>query len=138
MKKFILDQVLFLVVGFIIVVIIPHICGPIFTLIFETIVILCWGYLCRRVLLLPFDFVVGTTTKIVYFSSQGGKEEYEFFKGNYFSNWKFCYENDQKLILSVPGLDITNSDYITLPAHDKQIEVTYYKFSKILLAWKYR
>ena len=137
MKKFILDQILFLIVGFLLAVIIPHICGPIFTLVLETVVILCWGYLCRRVLLLPLDFVVGTTTKTVYFSSQFGKEEYEFFKGNYFSNWMFCYENGQKLILSVPGADATNFDCIMLPSHDKRIEVTCYKFSRILLAWKY-
>ena len=137
MKKFILDQILFLIVGFLLAVIIPHICGPIFTLVLETVVILCWGYLCRRVLLLPLDFVVGTTTKTVYFSSQFGKEEYEFFKGNYFSNWMFCYENDRKLLLSIPGPDTTNFDCIMLPSHDKRIEVTYYKFSRILLAWKY-
>ena len=137
MKKFILDQVLFLIVGFLLAVIIPHICGPIFTLVLETVVILCWGYLCRRVLLLPLDFVVGTTTKIVSFSSQFGKEEYEFFKGNFFSNWMFCYENGQKLILSVPGADATNFDCIMLPLCDKRIKVTYYKFSHILLSWKY-
>ena len=54
MKKFLIDQVLFLIVGIGIMICIPLLCGPIFTAVFEVVVAISWGYLCRHILLRQF------------------------------------------------------------------------------------
>ena len=75
MKKFLVDQVIFLVIGIAIMILIPTFCGSIFTLIFEIVVTLCWGYLCRRILLLPFDIILGKISETVYFAAQCAIED---------------------------------------------------------------
>lgn len=54
MRKYLVDQLLFLIAWIGIMICIPLLCGPIFTFILETMVAISWGYLCRRILLLPF------------------------------------------------------------------------------------
>ena len=55
MRKYLIDQVLFLIAGIGIMICIPFLCGPIFTFVFEVAVAISWGYLCRRVLLFPLE-----------------------------------------------------------------------------------
>ena len=136
MKKFIIDQSLFLVMGIAIMILIPIFCGPIFTLIFEIVVILCWGYLCRRILLLPFDFILGKVTRTVCFATQCGIEDLEFFKDMYCYEWKFNLGNGQMLRLLVP-IAITKKEAhkIVPPQKDVKLRITYFSLSKILLEW---
>ena len=67
MKKYIIDKLLFLLAGIGIMVAIPYFCGPVFTIIFETITVLSWTGLCWRIIVLPLDFLRGKEIKTVYF-----------------------------------------------------------------------
>jgi len=115
---------------------IPQFCGPIFTLFFEIAVILCWGYLCRRILLIPIDLILGKTSQIVYFSSQCYVEDLEFFKNTHYYVWRFCLKNNQSLTLLVPiGFKKEETTTIAPPAKNARLQITYFRFSKILLEW---
>lgn len=136
MKRFLIDQTLFLVIGLGIFLLIPLFCSSVFTLFFRIVVVLCWGYLCRRILLLPIDFVLGKFSQTVYFSTQCGIEKLEFFKGTYYLVWKFCLEDNQPLRVFVP-IAITKEDIqkILSPPKNVKLKITYYKLSKILVHW---
>ena len=136
MGKFIVDQCLFLVLGIAIIVLIPIICGPIFTLILEIVVILCWGYLCRRILLIPVDLILGKVTRKAYFVAQSGVEDLEFFKNMYCCEWKFNFDNGQTLRLLVPiAITKVEAYKLVLPPKDVIHRITYFSHSKILLEW---
>ena len=136
MKKFLIDQILFMVIGVIIMAIIPFFCGPIFTFIFEILLILCWGYLCRRILWLPIDCILGKVSQTVYFSSQCGVEDLEFIRTTKYCVWKFYFGNDQTLKLLVPmAIKKEGICNVDRPQKDDKLRITYYRFSKILLQW---
>ena len=136
MKKYILDQSIFLVLGIAIMAFIPIICGPFFSLVFEVVAILCWGYLCRRILLLPVDLVLGKGTQTAYFATQSAIEDLEFFKNTYFCEWKFIIEKGQTLRLLVPIAISPKEAYKLVPPQKDVIHrITYFRLSKILLDW---
>lgn len=138
MKKYLIDQSIFLLIGLVILLSIPRFCGPCFAIVLQLMVTLCWGYLCRRILLLPFDFFIGSISRIVYYSSQIGIEEYEFFKNSYCAIWKFHLGKNNNLTLLVPSYS-TESDSLdnSTPKQDRKIEIVYYGLSKILIDWNY-
>ena len=136
MKKYVIDQFLFLVVGIAIIALIPLFCGPIFTFIFEVVVILSWTYLCRRILLLPIDLILGKVTRTVYFAAQCSIEDLEFFKNLHCCEWKFNLENGQTLILLVPtAITLQEVDNLVFPQKNVKHKITYFRLSKILLEW---
>lgn len=136
MKKYIVDKLLFLLTGIGIMIAIPFFCGPIFTIIFETITALSWIGLCWRILVLPLDLLCGKEEKTVYFSRQQDLEEYEFFKRNCFE-WVFHYGGNQKITLLVPvSIKKENLASIKCPKKNAPIKITYYRFSKILIDWE--
>ena len=136
MKKYVIDQFLFLAVGIAIIALIPLFCGPIFTYIFEIVVILSWTYLCRRILLLPIDLILGKVTRTVYFATQSGIEDLEFFKNMHCCEWKFNLENGQTLMLLVPkAIILQEVDKLVFPPKNVKLKITYFRLSKILLEW---
>lgn len=137
MKKYLIDQLLFLLIGIVLIIAIPFVCGPIFAAIFEIVVIFCWGYLCRRILLIPLDCFLGKETKSAFFTTQCGIEEYEFFRGLHCAKWKFYFDKNQTLILLVPDIIITGEGgEIYSPEKNGKVKITYYKLSKVLLSWE--
>ncbi len=133
MRKYLIDQVLFLIAGIGIMICIPFLCGPIFTFVFEIAVAISWGYLCRRVLLFPLDLLFGKVTSNVYFATQLGLVDYEFRKGRHCPEWKFTSGN-KTLVLLVP-MAATLEEILKLeqPKKDEKLRITYFRFSKILL-----
>lgn len=136
MKKLLIDQTLFLAIGIAIMIIIPSFCGPFFTFFFEIVVMLCWGYLCRRILLLPIDLILGKVTQTVYFASQCNVEDLDLIKGVNYYVWKFSFGKNQMLRLLVP-IAITKGKAcrIDLPPKEVKLRITYFRLSKILLQW---
>ena len=102
MKKFLIDQSLFLLAGIAIMILIPFVYRPAFACVFEIIAVLSWGYLCRRILLLPLDLLFGKVTQTVYFSAQCSAEHFEFSKGKACCVWKFYSGDKQTLTLLAP------------------------------------
>lgn len=134
MKKYLIDQAILLMVGIGIMVYIPSFCGPIFAIIFETMAAICWGYLCRRILLLPFDFLCGKVTRCVYFSTQCGIHNFEFYKGKYCPEWKFYYENKVLVLLVPAASSLGEICGMEQPKKDEKVCITYFRFSKLLLS----
>ncbi len=136
MKRFLIDRLLLLMAGILIMVLIPFIWDSNFALLLEILVILSWGYLCRRILLLPLDLFVGKTTQSAYFAGQCGIEDFEFIGGSYCYIWKFYYEDNKTLKLLVPSVVSRNTGHKPIfPQKDGKLEVTYFRFSKVLLSW---
>lgn len=137
MKKFIVDQILFLIFGVGIAIGIPYVFGFVFTCVLEILTILTWGYLCRQILLLPLDFICGKTTCIVYFAARCITWNYEFYKNRHYCEWKFYYGNRQTLILTVPvAKTLKELDEMVQPQADQKLKITYLRHSKILLDWE--
>ena len=136
MRKYIIDQVMFLAAGIGIMICIPHICGPKITLLLEALTAISWGYLCRRILLLPMDILCGKVTQNVYFSAQMCLEDLEFFKRKYCPEWKFVYQNKTLLLLVPIAADMDELQKIEQPRKDEIIRITYFRFSKILLSYE--
>ena len=136
MKKYLIDQVMFLIAGIGIMICIPFLCGPIFTFVFEVVVAISWGYLCHRVLLFPFDLLFGKVTDNVYFATQLGLVDYEFLNGKHCPEWKF-YSGNKTLVLLVPRA-ATLEEILKLerPKKDEKLRITYFRFSKILLSYE--
>ena len=136
MKKYIIDQFLFLAVGITIISLIPLFCGPVFTLIWELVAILIWGYLCRRILLLPIDLILGKVTRTVYFATQSSIEDLEFFKNMHCCEWKFNLENGETIrLLVLTVIKQQEVDKLVFPPKNVKLKITYFRLSKILLEW---
>lgn len=137
MKKFIIDQILFLATGIAAMISLPFFCGPFFTLFFEIVCLICLGYLCRRILLLPLDLISGKVSQTAYFACHGLGESLDFYKNTAYWEWKFYFGNDQRLILLAPIAATKKEDYkIVQPPKDVKLKITYFRFSKILLEWE--
>ena len=136
MKKYIVDQLIFLLAGIGIMITIPFFCGPIFTMIFEAITALSWIGLCWRIIVLPLDLLREKEEKTVYFSKQQQFERYETFK-RYCFEWVFHYGGNQKITLLVPAsVKKEELKAIECPKKNVPIKITYYRFSKILIDWE--
>lgn len=136
MRRFIIDQLAFLTVGIVFMIFVPFFCGTIFTCVFESIILIAWGYQCRWLILIPIDFILGKATKNVYFANECGIHEYEFFKNSYCFEWKFYFSGNYTIRLLVPDYTSVNYDKMPRPQRDQRIKVIYLKLSKILLAWE--
>ena len=137
MKQYLLDQAFLVFSAILFMIIIPSFCGPIFTFIFELNILLSFGFLCRRILILPFDLLYGKMTQVVYFSAQTGREELEFFNTPHCCIWKFYYGSNDTLSLLVPVAVTKNEQhYIHCPVKDQRIKITYYRFSRLLCTWE--
>ncbi|MCH5278423.1 MAG: hypothetical protein J1E60_01390 [Christensenellaceae bacterium] len=137
MLIYLLDQALLLIVGVGIIIGIPHFWGPVMTLILESLTILSWGYLCRRILLLPIDLLCGRRAKQVHLVSQQVIDDYEFFRRRCSVEWKLYFGSKGKMFVLVPASAKRKEiDLIKRSQKDEYISITYYRFSKILLDWQ--
>lgn len=141
MKKFLIDQTLILASGVGLMICMPFVFNPIFTAIFDIAVVASCGYLGQHALLLPIDLLKGKVTEDVYFSTQIGLIDYEFYKRKCYPIWKFRKGN-QTFTLLVPAATTTlprnPQEYpqIERPKGDEKLRITYYRFSKILLSYE--
>ncbi|MBR5311021.1 MAG: hypothetical protein IKU42_07870 [Oscillospiraceae bacterium] len=139
-KLYLWDQILFLLCGIIIAICFNIIVGhlAIFSLILESLTILCWGLLCKRLLVFPFDLFFEKKYEEVYFSKQSKFDEYEFFRNKYSCLWTFYDSHNKKTELLVPFSESKEKILsIGCPEKNRKIRITYYKFSKILYSWEY-
>ena len=136
MRRFIIDQLIFLAVGIVFMIFVPFFCGTIFTYVFESIILIAWCYQCRWLILIPIDCLLGKTTQIVYFANECGIHEYEFFKNSYCFEWKVYFSENHTIRLLVPDCTSANHDKVSQPQRDQRIKVIYFKLSKILLNWE--
>lgn len=137
MKKYIIDRLVLLALGICFMIYTPYSAGPIFTIIGEITLILSFGILCHRVLLLPLDLIVGKKQAVVYFSYQYCVEDGEMITRKHFVEWKFYYGSNQKICLLAPyAIPEGGILHLTTPARDQKVKITYYRYSKILCHWE--
>ena len=134
MREYIFDQILVLIIGLCVVCLLPTFCGPIFTLVFEMIAVFCWWMLCKRVLLLPLDLILGKKVDLLYFSNYQNVDKLELFRNKYYFEWKFYTHDKQSVVLINPHVfpeeNIHSQQSL---AEDKLLEVHYYRLSKIMV-----
>lgn len=137
MKKFLVDQAVFLAFGIVIMIFAPFLYNPIVVAFAEVITAFSWGLLCRRLILLPFDMLSGKKKKKVHFACQGTVQKLEFFKKLYCCEWKFYYGANGVMTLLVPEA-VTESEMSGRkhPERDMKVVITYYRLSKILCGWE--
>lgn len=137
-KTYLLDQCFFLFLGIISIIWIRLNAGPVFLIIFQSLIIISWGFLCRRLLVFPLDLLLKAKTEEVYFSKQSQFDKYEFFRNKYSCLWIFYDSHNKKTELLVPFSESKEKILsIGCPENNRKIRVTYYKFSKILYSWEY-
>lgn len=95
-----------------------------------------YGYLCRRMLLLPLDLLFGKKTEILYFSRMSNIQEYELFSNQCCCLWQF-YSSTGTVKLLVPA-SVPYSKILELdkPKTDQKVRICYYPYSKILYSWE--
>ena len=132
MKQFVADQLFLLTIGIVTFwTLVFHMSGS--TAVKTALLItlgLSIGYLCHKVLLIPFDMLIGKSVQTVYFSAiTGSVWGYEFFKRGYFRDWKFYWGNHQPIRLLAVDMRPDMQ-----PEHGQRVKVTYYRLSRILLS----
>ena len=137
MKKYFIDQALILSIGICCFGYLCYLGSHPFVTILKILIAFIWLFLCRRLLLIPLDLLFGAKKKIVYFSTAIISYKCEFCKKSYCYEWKFHYDKKGKLKLLIPKV-LKEQDVLDLepPPKNTPIEITYFKFSKILYKYK--
>ena len=139
MKKYIIDQMIQLIIFIIIVVVFFYTTYEKILIMFviEAITVCSFSYLLRRILVLPLDLFQGYVEQDVYFSKICNIDEYELFKKKCYCEWNFYFSSKGKLTLLVPVCQ-THEEILQMdkPATDQKIRIRYYKYSKILCSWE--
>ena len=136
MKKYIADKLILIILGIAFILYFSYTFKFIIALLLDIAIIVLWGLLCKDVLLLPLDVILGKKCKQVYFSSQADVVSYEFFK-RYAVTWNFRF-GEKDLIRLLYPISVTKEELSSIkkPLNDQKVIIEYYRFSKILLGWK--
>ena len=138
MNKYIIDRTFVFCVFIWLVFWVPHICGRIgaLTIIIETVVIISYGYLYGRNILLLFDLLLKKSERIVYFSKMSNFDNYELFWKKNYCEWQF-YSAEGILELLVP-VALTEEEIHNMkkPKADQKVKICFYKHTKILYSWE--
>lgn len=137
MKRYVLDQLFVACVGIVAVIVIPQLFELQVAIFLEVVVLLIYGYLCRRLILLPYDILHGKKNMTVYYGSQVCVENYEFFSKTHCVIWKFYFGCNEKIQLLVPDAVSKDGHIIKHPPDKNQrVKITYYKQSRIMCKWE--
>ena len=136
MKKFVVDQCLFFIIGLIAMAYFLFLFRKRlwFGLLLDAIVLLPIIYVCRRLIVLPLDMLLGTNTREIRFSAKVGVHELQYARGYYCYEWEFKDESGRSLRLMIP--EATKADSITQPKKDRMMRIGYYRLSKLLMSWE--
>ena len=136
MKKYVIDQILLLIIYCAIFSSLIYMeDGHIVVIAIFLIGLLPCISLCQQTLLLPLDMLCGEVERTVYFSKMIMGYGYEFSK-KYYCEWRF-YSSKGMLEVIVP-VALTEDEMRTMerPQVDQKVKVRYYRFSKLLRSWK--
>lgn len=137
MKLFIIDQLLFAISGIVMIFCVPIVCGSIFAVVLQIVIALTWLFLCRKLVFLPLDFILGKKKQTLYFSGIVSIDYCEFIWKKHYCKWMFCYGMNKTIMLTNP-IVLTKEELAKqeLPLYDQKVEVVFYPLSKILCSWK--
>lgn len=139
MKTYVIDQVLFFVIGIVCLIVFNYffLFSSFFKLFCNIVIVLVWIFHCRRLLCLPLDLYCGKEEQTVHYGTQLTTESLDFFNRKFGVYLKFYFGYNEKIILYLPtSINKTLANQLSLPTHDQKITITYYRYSKILCSWK--
>ena len=134
MWKYLVAQgsVIFIVIGVIIVLPFTYY-GPILSKVIIAVLIITYGGLCYRILLLPIDFLLGPVCRTMYCSGLRYMAEMHTCRAHC-PVWKFYYGSNIVVSLLDPKLirnkDIPKMQYLP---KDVPLTVTFYRLSGIII-----
>ena len=136
MKKYLTDQCLVLGIGLVIVVYFLYLFRVRlwFAWLLGTIILLPVVFVCRRLLVLPLDLLMGKKTEEVRFSARTDARELQFSREFYCYEWEFRNDRDHAFRLLIP--EATKATSITQPKKDRRVRITYYRTARLLLSWE--
>lgn len=137
MIKFIIDKILY-IMGYTIIGIAG---GIALKKSIMSVVLLEAGFILGMIyfgyILIPLDIVIGKKTECVRFLSLNHFCNDEVFKHTFYRELRFIKNDDTKLFLKVPeSLEEEETEKVEYPPERIKLEVSYYRFSKILIGWK--
>ena len=138
MKTYIIDKGILLLFIIADMLILPRLCGynMILTMILELMVGYFGGYLCKPLLLLPFDLMVSKKEEELYFSRMCNIDNYELFQDQYYCEWRFYSSKGTVKVLVPASLSLDEIRNMDRPKADQKVKVCYYPYSKILCSWE--
>jgi len=138
MKKYVIDKLCLLLVGIGLVIFIPHMCYHIWILViaFEIMTILSVGYLCKSIIFLPLDLILGKQEEIIVFKRVDNVQEYEFFRNTCFCEWIFNSRNGTVILINPVAMKEEEIYAMEQPLHEQKVRIYYYRYSKILCSWE--
>ena len=139
MKRFIADQITFILLVVLVFVILPSSLGldhPIF-LVLQLLMLGMTVYLCHPLFLLLIDLCLPKVERELFFCRETSQTQYEFFKKHRRARWKFISRDHILHMLTIPDITHAAPDHrLPVPPHDVPLLVTYYRYSKILVKWE--
>lgn len=136
MKKFIIDQLLFFfiglaVMGYFLFVFRKRIW---FGFLLDAIVLLPLLYVCRRLVLLPLDKLLGKKSGEFIFTAKTDAHYLQYHREYVCFEWEFRDEKGKTLRLLIP--EATKETSITQPKKDRRVRIAYYRLSRLLMSWE--
>lgn len=134
-KIYLLDKLFILLVGIGMFIVTPFLFGVKTSIFLRAIIAIVWLYWCKALFLLPIDLLQGKKRRTCRFESCLRVDRYEFFRKKHSCIWRFCI-GDRRLALDVP-LSCSREDVpLKTPPSDRQITISYYPLSGLLLKWE--
>ncbi len=138
MKTYILDKSLYLLIGVSIMIAFPILStkGIIVKLIVDIVVACAWIHTQKPLLLLPFDLKHGKKSEKLYFERCLYADRFDIFADKCYLVWRL-YDYDKTIDLIAPeAIEVSKLSEYSLPPKDKELMITYYSKSKILISWE--
>lgn len=132
MTLFLLDQILFALCGLGIMYSIPLVFPYGLAILLEVITFCVWGYLCKNVILLPVDLLVGKTTSIAVYNGKIGSVNFEFFRKKNYYIYKFSGENVDLHLIDPFMSNRSGIGEIDSLRKGQLVKISYFRFSKLL------
>lgn len=137
MTLFIIDQMLLALSGVVMIVCVPIVCGPIFSVVLQIVIALIWLLLCRQLVFLPLDLILGKKKETLFFSGIVSVDYCEFFRKKFYHRCMFSNRMNKTIVLTIPiVLTKEELDKQSLPLQGQEVEIVFYPLSKILCSWK--
>ena len=105
-----------------------------FALLIDSILLLPVIFVCRRLIVLPFDKLMKPKTEEVIFNGKVDMHELQFTREYLCHEWEFKDSQDRTMRLLIP--EATKQTSIVQPKKGRKLKISYYKLSKLLVSWE--
>lgn len=136
MIVFIIDKAIILFIGVGLYIYTPNLVGQSLTIIIRAAIVIMCGSLCKSLVLLPIDFILGKRKRICVFITCTYWKKYEMFRNRCYCCYYFITERNNIHLIVPVSCRITEISTIEVPPRNQEIEITYYRVSRVLCKWE--